>query len=98
MLSHLSDYHFLLNMLLIVISILQIAVAKEHQSLKSGKRLSRSNSIMRTEHQNKTAQSLSNTSHLNYETNGSNKSFNNPDEGSLEGESFVDRVGLATIE
>ena len=53
---------------------------------------------MRTEHQNKTAQSLSNASHLNYETNGSNKSFSNPDEGSLEGESFVDRVGLTTIE
>ena len=98
MLSHLSDYHFLLNMLLIVISILQITVAKEHQSLKSGKRLSRSNSIMRTEHQNKTARSSFNSAGLTYETNGGENSVRNPEEGSLEGESFVDRVGMTIME
>ena len=102
MLSQLSDYHFLLNMLLVVISILQITVANERKLWKSEKqRLSRSNSSMSIEYQSqyaKSVRSLLSTSTFITGTKEGNISPDNPEEGSLEGVSFVDRVRLKGME
>ena len=99
MLSQLSDYHFLLNMLLIVISILQITVANELLHVRgTGLKMKRSNSLHLTPSQRMSLKTLISSSSSQIPTRakeGDQKDqSSSPEEviNQSEGASFVDRV------